>query len=154
MNLIDMSKQDILNKSYEGLYRQGKAGWSHKEFFCKYYSKDGVKCAVGILFDDDTAKYLEAISGSIEEVRLYMNRTEEENQKVAEFINLNINILLSMQTIHDFHLTNRGDEPYPNRFKDKTQPRNPEEFRKFLTYHYKELAKEHGLKLKINEAKN
>lgn len=51
-----MEAQEIFDKVYEHLRSQNKKAVnssSNTGFYCKYRSKDGLKCAVGCLIDDE-----------------------------------------------------------------------------------------------------
>jgi hypothetical protein len=152
-----MTKEEILNKSYQGLYRQGEAGWDENNGFCSYFSPNGNKCAVGVLFSDDVAKYLRDIGGSIQIVKedissdikyKIVNSIDMKNKlNIVSFIENNIDLLKDMQSVHDSLLTTPNDYRLSNTNEEKSRPKNKKEFREYLTYHYTDLAYKYKIKL-------
>ena len=101
-----MNKQEIFNKAYIGIIKQGKPSMTHSGT-CKYEAKDGSRCAVGMLIDEAE---LRKTMDSFEPARIadIINKvTDEDGDSVSELklpawvINEN-ELLTDIQGAHDF----------------------------------------------------
>ena len=90
-----MTPQEIFDKVWDHLNRQGRPATGHNGMGCHYRAPDGAACAVGCLVDDETAKRWDNyVDQSIEDVVDY-------GDDVPHFVRENVVLLKYLQLAHD-----------------------------------------------------
>jgi hypothetical protein len=94
-----MTPQEIINKSYLGLMRQGQESWGSGT--CLYRGPNGTACGIGLLIEDDEfARRLDNPDelGYGTEIASWINAKPE---LFPDWMIENVNLLVSIQHIHD-----------------------------------------------------
>jgi RNA processing factor Prp31 len=89
--------QELFDKAYLGIIAQGRPAMTDTKG-CAYRTTDGLKCAVGFIIDDETARIWDKF-GSIEDVQEGLLSLEE---RLPEWAETHFDMLVEMQTIHDY----------------------------------------------------
>lgn len=96
-----MTPQQILDTAYLGLKAQGKKSLHRfREFACAYRGKDGTKCGVGMLIDDETGKLWDYMTSS-GIVHILSNAGDSKISGVEPWMVENIGLLVDIQLAHD-----------------------------------------------------
>jgi hypothetical protein len=134
-----MNKQEIFDKAYIGIIKQGKPSMSASGQ-CKYEAKDGCRCAVGMLIDDASLrKSMDAFESSgILDIVAKARSDDEDSKtdlKLPDWIIEEEELLHTIQCAHDF----AGQELLTDEGKEKV------EFIPEFKSRMKAAAKHHGL---------
>lgn len=98
-----MTPQEIFNKSYLGLLKQGcKAAEDDYGNGCMYRTPEGHACAVGLLIDDETAEEWDHYGG-------VKSVIEKLGNDAPEWLVDNQRLLCEMQSAHDLSPIYKAD---------------------------------------------
>lgn len=126
-----MTPQEILNKAYLGVMRQGQPSVSSDGRNCVYRGKNGLKCAVGHLISDEAAVDWDknpSTSLGIGQILKY----DTGNRYIEDWMEDNVGLLSNLQLAHDASVTFPNDlEGFTQNFKRRVE----------------KIAFSHGLKL-------
>lgn len=89
-----MKPQEIFNTVAKHLFDQGKR--STDKQFCRYHNEDGLKCAVGVLIEDDVY-FPEMDSGN----KTIKTLVDHHPDKFPDWVKENLGLLQSLQSVHD-----------------------------------------------------
>lgn len=90
--MTTFTAQELFDKAYKGVVAQGKQAYHNG---CKYRTADGLKCAIGFIIDDATAKIWDQI-GALDEVKNSFYPEDLPDWFKEHFV-----LLESIQMVHD-----------------------------------------------------
>lgn len=109
----DLTPQQIFDKVVIHLYTQKKQA-INKTGLCKYRMKNGLKCAIGALIEDDDYQPSFDKKGALSVV---IDECKIKSKPLKNFLIDNYELLLDLQHIHDSSVSWDDSGPSHNMFK-------------------------------------
>jgi hypothetical protein len=93
--------QDVFDKVATHLLKQGRRSLSHDTFGCVYRGKEGTKCAVGVLIDDEHYRS-ELERRDVSDTKVLCAVGNSMGVSLMDMTPLHISFLQALQECHDF----------------------------------------------------